>query len=111
MRLLILRLVLAAALALFAAGAAPALSSPFSVTRHVGVSLRRVWLKPGAPVRHAAPRTVPLRVATPPAYRRAKAAAETGYRRWLRQHPTETGLRAAGSVAVSHAGLAASDET
>ena len=50
----ITRLVPLAVLALLATGAAPALSSPFSVTRHVGVSLRRVSMKPGVAVRHVA---------------------------------------------------------
>src|SRR5579859_2455059 len=45
----ITRVAVLAVLALLAVGAVPARSSSFSVTTHVGVSLRRVWMKPGVP--------------------------------------------------------------
>ena len=112
-----MRVATLAVLALFAASAVPAQSSSLSVTRHVGVSLRRVSMKPGAAVRRGALFPVPLRVADPAAYRREKADADAGYRRWLREHPTAAGVsRAAGrptsiSDNLNHTGFAASDET
>jgi hypothetical protein len=115
-RTAIVRLALLAVVISLAAGAVPALSSPFSVTRHVGVSLRRVSMQPGMAVRHDAPRSAPLRVGDPAAYRRAKAEAEEGYRRWLREHPSaaEASGGAARQSSVSgssnHAGLAAAND-
>lgn len=105
-----MRLALLAVVALFVAGAVPAFSSPSSVGRH-GVSLRRVWMKPGAAAPHSGFHPAPLRVADPAAFRREKAAAEAGYLRWLRAHPTETGPKTGISGGLNHRGLAASDET
>lgn len=116
-RRLITRLVPLALLALFAAGAVPARSSSLSVPRHVGVSLHRVWMQPGAAVRPAPAATFPLRVADPAAYRREKAAADAAYARWLRAHPTATSMsretRPLTSISgsLNHTGFAASDET
>jgi hypothetical protein len=114
----ILRVATLGLLALFAVGAVPAHSSPLGVTPHAGVSLQRVSMKPGAPVRHGAKRPVqlPVRVADPVAYRREKAEAEAGYQRWLRDHPLATGASGAGgrstsvSGGLNHTGLAASDQ-
>src|SRR5947209_17380727 len=91
-RRVIMRLVPLALIALFAAGAVPARSaSSFAVTRHAGVSLRRVSMQPGVAVTHGVVRSVPLRVADPAAYRREKARVDAEYRRWLRAHPTAAG--------------------
>src|SRR4051794_1530434 len=97
----ILRLVPFAALALFVASAVPARSAPFSVTRHVGVSLRRVFMQPGVEAQHGAARPVPLRVACPAAYRREKATADAGYQRWLRAHATAASPESAPLTSIS----------
>jgi hypothetical protein len=92
------------------AGAVPAFSSSGS---HGTFVLTRVHMKPGT----AAPRAKaashrPL-VARPALYRREKAAANAGYKRWLKLHPAKTtahsGRFTSVSGGLSHLGLAASD--
>src|SRR6185436_15175472 len=109
------RVATVAVLVSVAAGAAPALSSQFAVSRHVGVSFHRVWMKRGVQAHHRVARSVPLRVADPAAYRREKAAADAGYRRWLRDHPAAAETSGAKpwtqvSGGLNHAGLAASEQ-